>query len=424
MKALFLALCFLLLPRLVLAAPPISLSVDRAPVRDVLQTLASLSGQSIITDPELRQTVSLELHELPFEEALDLITQSSGLSCRREGKFYLVSTPERFKQRFGSLSLHPLEYIPAKETAETLRPLFTGPLSYDSVTNTLLFGGDPAQDRQLAKALETLDRPTRQITLEARILSLDEDASRELGLQWNWGPLPTKSTDQTEDSGSQKTYAGRIHLGHGYSTQFQAVLSALCQEGKAKILATPRIITLPGKEASIFIGDHIPVVTEKVTNSTTSTTTEYVDAGIRLSYTPILSQDGLITAQVHTEVSTPTLISKLKNYRITSRTADTHVRMREKETLVIGDLISEQEQRRLESVPLLSKLPLLGEFFKFRSRSKSKTEVCMLLTPYITEPGHSPSIYGPAEQEARAGHQPASSAPAALPQGEEPAAQP
>lgn len=132
------------------------------------------------------------------------------------------------------------------------------------------------------------------------------------------------------------------------------------------------------------------MVTEKVTNSTTTSTTEYVDAGIRLSYTPYLSREGLITAKVHTEVSTPTLITELKNYRITSRTADTHVRLRERETLVIGGLISEQEQQRLEEIPLLSKLPLLGELFKFRSTARNKTEVCMFLTPYLSDPARLP----------------------------------
>ena len=100
----------------------------------------------------------------------------------------------------------------------------------------------------------------------------------------------------------------------------------------------------------------------------------------------------MITASVHTEVSTPTLISELHNYRITSRTADTNVRLLEGETLVIGGLISDEEQKRLEAIPFLSKLPLLGNLFTFRSRKKTRTEVVMLLTPYLTEPGRSPTL--------------------------------
>ena len=390
MKYLFLGCLFCLLfpARWVLAqALPVTLSVSDAPVQDVLRTMASLSGQSIIVDPQVRQTITLELNDVPFDTALDMVTRSQGLTCRKLGDLLLVSTPHQLDTYFGTLTSRQLQYVSAQEAAKTLQPLFSSPLAYDTVTNSLLFNGSPGENERLDQALKTLDQPTKQVTLQARILSLQEEASRELGLQWDWSHLPYGSQSNNED------YAGRIHLGHGYGARFQAKLSALCRQGKARVLATPSIITLPGREASIFIGDHIPVVTEKITNSTTSTTTEYVDAGIRLAYTPVLSRDGLITAKVHTEVSTPTLIAEMKNYRITSRTADTNVRMRQRETLVIGGLISEEEQKRLEQVPLLAKLPLLGELFKFRSRSKTKTEVCMLLTPYVSDPGESPAIY-------------------------------
>lgn len=380
---LFCIFCIFTPVRWVLAAEPLSLSVQEAPVRDVLQSMAQMAGRNLVLDSQIPGTLSLEIQQLPFAQALEMVTRSQGLCFREEGNTLWVASPERMDALYGRLTVHPLEYISARETAETLKPLFSTPLAWSRDTNAILFHGSPGEENRLKEALKALDRPTRQITLEARILSLGESASRELGLQWDWSSLP-EGREKGEGG-----FGGRIHLGHGYGASFQARLSALCQEGKARVLATPRIITLPGREASIFIGDHIPVVTEKVTNSTTTSTTEYVDAGIRLSYTPYLSQDGLITAKVHTEVSTPTLIAELKNYRITSRTADTHVRLREKETLVIGGLISEQEQHRMEAIPLLSKLPLLGELFKFRSRSRNRTEVCMFLTPYLSGPGQS-----------------------------------
>ena len=171
-----------------------------------------------------------------------------------------------------------------------------------------------------------------------------------------------------------------------------AILEKAALETKLK--AETLDVTIPGKEASIFIGDHIPVQTEKHDSSGSYTATEYLDAGIKLQYAPIISEDGkMVTASVHTEVSTPVLISELKNYRITSRTADTNVRMYSGETLVIGGLISEEQQRTMQKVPFLSKIPLLGELFKNRSRSHSKTEVLLLLTPHITEAGASPAIY-------------------------------
>lgn len=101
----------------------------------------------------------------------------------------------------------------------------------------------------------------------------------------------------------------------------------------------------------------------------------------------------MITSAVHTEVSTPTLVSEIKNYKITSRTADTYVRMRNGETLIIGGLINEEEQKNIQKIPFLSNIPILGELFKNRSTTKNKTEVMMILTPHITEAGASPAIY-------------------------------
>ena len=107
----------------------------------------------------------------------------------------------------------------------------------------------------------------------------------------------------------------------------------------------------------------------------------------------------MITSEVHTEVSTPTLVADLKNYRITSRKADTHVRMLNGETLVIGGLIGDEETKVMQRIPLLSSLPILGQLFKNTTTRKTKTEVLMFLTPYVTEAGESPAIHKIEEKE-------------------------
>ena len=105
----------------------------------------------------------------------------------------------------------------------------------------------------------------------------------------------------------------------------------------------------------------------------------------RIVRVTIASDDGYITSAVHTEVSTPTLISELKNYRINSRTADTNVRMRNGETLVIGGLMSVTDLDNLSGIPGLMNLPILGELFKFHNRSKTYGEVYIMLTPFIMD---------------------------------------
>jgi Flp pilus assembly secretin CpaC len=243
--------------------------------------------------------------------------------------------------------------------------------------------------------VKALDKVTQQVTLEAKIISIAKTDEKDIGITWNWNSM--YNPDDDDATAPDSIYYGTISLAPVTSSGTKPTLNALITNGKAKILASPKLITIPGKEASIFIGDHIPVVTDKISNGTTTTTTEYVDAGIKLTYTPYISNDGLITSVVHTEVSTPTLVSELKNYKITSRTADTNVRMLNGETLVIGGLIDEEETRTIQKVPFLSNIPILGELFKNRIHNKSKTEVVMLLTPHLTDAGKSPAIYNPNE---------------------------
>ncbi|MBQ7883052.1 MAG: type II and III secretion system protein [Phascolarctobacterium sp.] len=291
-----------------------------------------------------------------------------------------------------------LNYARAQDVSKSLQNIFGGDkLAVDAITNAIIFKGNQPEGQRLLQAVRTLDIATKQVTLEAKVIALNKEDSKNLGVSWNWDKIPQNEDYQNNndyDSEDTNNYGGNFKFWRGYSFKFNATLNALFAKGKAKLLATPSIITIPGREASIFIGDHIPVQTEKHNSTGSYTTTEYLDAGIKLTYTPIVSSDGkMVTATVHTEVSTPTLVSEMKNYRITSRTADTNVRMLNGETLIIGGLLSEEEQRSIQKVPLLSNIPIFGELFKNRSKRKAKTEVIMLLTPHITEAGKSPAIY-------------------------------
>lgn len=287
-----------------------------------------------------------------------------------------------------------LNYVQAAEIKEALQALCrVGKISTEPLNNNILFYGPQQEVQILKQAITSLDTPTSQVTLQAKVISIDNEASKNLGVNWSWDIIPQRSNSKNTQSDSSANN-GRFKFWRGYSFNFGATLNALQAQGKIKILATPSIVTLPGKEASIFIGDHIPVQTEKHDSSGNYTSTEYLDAGIKLKYTPILDKDNtMVTATVHTEVSTPSLISEVKNYKITSRTADTNVRMKSGETLVIGGLINEEEQRTLQKIPLLGDIPILGNLFKNRHHAKSKTEVVLLLTPYITPSGQSPAIY-------------------------------
>ena len=178
---------------------------------------------------------------------------------------------------------------------------------------------------------------------------------------------------------------GRSITGHPYTFFFQARLNALVSQGKARILAKPNVVTMNGKEAEILIGNKIPVLVEHVDNGVRTTTTEYRDAGIKLSYTPRISEKNEITAHINAEVSTPYLVPEMKAYRIITRQADTMVRLKSGDMLTIGGLIDKEESRTFRKIPVLGDIPLLGKLFQSRSKSLEESEIVIIIRADIVE---------------------------------------
>ena len=130
----------------------------------------------------------------------------------------------------------------------------------------------------------------------------------------------------------------------------------------------------------INIGSEVPVPTVATTNATTTTSIEYREAGIILKCTPRVNEDGIITVKVHTEVSSPLYVEDMKAYRFQKRSADTTVRLKDGETMVIGGLIGKDEAKQMSKVPFLGDIPILGNLFKHIQNSKTDSEIMIFLT--------------------------------------------
>lgn len=284
-------------------------------------------------------------------------------------------------------------------------------------SQSLVLYGTEAEAQAVRSLLKTLDVPAPQVSLEAKIVALSRAASRELGVEWDWSALPqTPEVDETwemrrhtvtTESGKRMTEYedvprtkihrswkdgssvpgvlrfGRSPAGVPFEFYYEAKINALVTDGKAKLLSRPNITTLTGKEAVIKIGGDVPVPTTETTDRSTTTSFTYRNAGIILRCTPWVSDDGTITAAVHTEVSSPLYVADLKAYRFQERSAHTTVRLRDGETMVIGGLIGSEETRSLSKIPFLGDLPVLGAFFKSERKSTSDSEIIMFLTAHV-----------------------------------------
>jgi type IV pilus assembly protein PilQ len=401
-KTILIVLLLTMTTGLVEADNLVNINVVNTEVRDVLTALSSVGGVSIAADDSVTGKITIRLNDVPFDTALDLVIKTKGLSYQRIGNVIVVATLERMNKSFGVTQIFKLNFAKADDVKKSLAAIVTEDrLKVDAATNSIVFSGLPGEIGAITQVLTELDIPYQQISLEAKVVAISKNATKDLGFDWQWSNLPTVAQTNTNTTaiGASTTntttvtrdYPGVISFGRNpegqrFELDFQAKLSALISKGNAKILAKPNITTLNGREALILIGDKIPVLTEQTDSSgKTSTTVTYVDAGIKLQYTPRINSDGLITATVHTEVSSPTLVPEVKAYRITTRAADTNVRMRDGETMVIGGLIGSDESGGDNKIPGLSDLPILGALFKSTHTVKNETEVMIFLTAHIVK---------------------------------------
>lgn len=443
--------------------PLISLNVVDEDVSTVIHTLAKLGGVNVVIDSSVAGKVTIQLNDVPFDSALDILAKTKGLSCNLSDNVLIVGQADKMNNNFGTVNIFKIKYAKAADAVQMLGLLFSdktaagkaeeasakpaeeqknpqinislsqpgqktesgsqvsgGSVSIpsrfrvDEATNSIIFVGSPSEVEQINKILTEIDIPYQQVSLEAQVVSANKSDLKDLGLDWTFSAAPVYPEREEpeitwDESGKNITHVvpgkvtrqetsngsvgGIISFGSGpegypYEFYYQAKISALVSKDKANILAKPKVTTINGKEAHILIGDSVPLKKTTTSNDTTETSVEYKDVGILLKYTPRINADGYITATVHVEVSTPTQVSldtSTYAYKISKREAETEVRMKDGETMVIGGLINSQESRAFNKVPFFADLPILGSLFKSVHNSKEDTEVVIFLTPHIVK---------------------------------------
>ncbi len=433
-----------------LSAAPMTLSVHDADLRATIMLVAKTGGINVSIDDSVKGKISISLTNVEPLKILEIISRTKSLQLLKESGVFIVTASSVeamqsyvFPIKFGDaeilkeaviMSLDPdTEKLPNQTTrirnsdgSYTYRYTYRDDDSSDNdysenikradrvfvnpEVNALILFGTPAEYERVKKLLETLDVELKQVSVEAKILAIDKNATKNLGVEWTWSGIPQypehdrESYTRTNSDGvvthyEENTYTrksndstgygiirfGRSHEGYPFEFYYGARINALVTDGKAKILSRPNVTTIQGKEAVINVGSSVPVPTTSTTNSTVTTSIDYRDAGIILKYTPRINSDGTITAQIHTEVSTPQYVEDLKAYRFNTRSADTTVTVRNGEPMIIGGLIGAEESKSVSKIPFLGDLPILGALFRNHRKSKSESELIILLTAKVLE---------------------------------------
>lgn len=398
-------------------------------IRNLLTSIALANNLNIVISDEVQGNVSVKLSNINAQDMIKIIVANNNYTYQFKDNVIYISKGDK------DINLYTVQinYLELDKIAQTINLMLTGNLTdkiddkdkktainnkvmIDESENTISFYGTLKQYEQRKNFLQEQDKPQKQVSLEAKVTAIQKDAAKDLGVSWEWSKLPqspeheitydtVKHTVINEDGSKEEitdylpvdevtrkwnddeNIPGVIRFGKGvdgypYEFYYAAKIDALISDGKANILARPNITTIQGKEAVINIGSEVPVPTVSTTNSTTTTSIKYREAGIILKCTPRVNEDGIITVKVHTEVSSPMYVEDMKAYRFQKRSADTIVRLKDGQTMVIGGLIGSDEAKQMSKIPFLGDIPILGNLFKHIQKSKSDTEVMIFLTAH------------------------------------------
>jgi len=431
----------------------LTLNFQDIETRAVLQLLAETSGRNIVVSDTVQGNVTLRLRNVPWDQALDIVMTTKGLDMRQNGSVIIVAPAEEINAR-------ETADLEAKAAINELEPLYSeflqvnyakasdlatliggsasanallsdrGSVGIDERTNTLLVQDTAERLQDIRRLVRTLDIPIRQVLIETRIVVVNDDFSRDLGVRFGFtgvrqnssdGIISVTGTGEGSDiivgsalenlSNSGQPFpvtapgitdrynvnvpidnaAGRIALAvldSDYIVDLE--LTALQAEGRGEIVSTPRIITANQKEAHIEQGVEIPY---QESASSGATVTQFKKAVLSLQVTPQMTPDDNIIMDL--------LVSKDNVGELTSsatggfvpsidtREIETQVLVRDGQTVVLGGIYETERRETINKVPFLGDIPGVGNLFKSRSNVSNKAELLIFVTPRILNEGSS-----------------------------------
>ncbi len=363
----------------------------------VLSRVAKEAGLNIMVDDALaKRTVSLTLTDMKPEEVLQYIASAYGLALSKQGDIYMVCEgvpTDLATYRASGTQSFPMQFVRA-QTASELLPTFLYSYAHVNAKQNAVVVSAPTQMLQkIERDLTKVDIAPPQVMVEAIAIETSsvDDVLTTLSVTGQ-GRVGTFALDN-EVGDITYTTIGAL------PADYQARLRALVASHKAKINAMPRMAVVNGQSADIFVGAQRFIRVEYYQYGNKQEKIQGVDVGTRLTVSCWTGGNGEITATVSPQVSNIIELERDTGLpTLSSRTASTTVRVKDGETILIGGLTQQQDYWSTRKIPILGDLPLIGFLGRSRSKTSTKNDLVILITPRIlTESGHLPN----AEEEQR-----------------------
>ncbi len=408
-------------PRTLSAGPrqfngePLSLNLKDADIKDVVRTFAELTGLNIAVDPGVTGSVTVDFVDVPWDQALDLILRQNNLTYVLEGNVMRIGTIDRLaaevqaarrldeEQRLNvplTTLGFKLSYARATDVAALLRDIASprARIIVDARTNQLMISEVPIYLETMQNLIATVDIPTRQVMIEARIVESSRTFTQEWGVDWDFGG----TLDPALGTGTGLVFPNRVGFTGGpfnfggaaapvLTLQFLDVLGvfnldvtlrAAEASGYIKVISAPRVTTQDNTAAEIQSGFQIPYQTR--VNFTTTVT--YLDATLRLTVTPQITEAGTVIMDIAVQKNEPAeglAIEGSAGTPLTTRQARTRLMVRDGGTAVIAGIFQTRDNRAQARIPILHNIPIIGELFKTHEINTAHDELLIFITPRI-----------------------------------------
>jgi type IV pilus assembly protein PilQ len=429
---------------------PLTLTFQDLETRAVLQLLADFSGLNIVVSDSVQGSVTLRLQDVPWDQALDIVMTTKGLDMRRNGNVVIVAPAEEIAAREQAL----LEARNALQEIEPLRSEFIqvnyakaadlaaliggtgensliserGSVAIDERTNTLLVQDTADRLADVRRLVTTLDIAIRQVQIESRIVIVNDDYSRQIGVRFGATMVQENSTngmismtgtsegsdtmvssalDNLSTTGTPfpvdigpaaERYNVNLPVGNPAGSIALAILdsdylvdlelSALQAEGNGEIYSTPRVIVSNNAQARISQGVEIPY---QESSSSGATTTQFKEAVLSLTVTPqITPDDRIIMELIVTKDSVGEIVPTGTGGFVPSidtRDVQTSVLVNDGETVVLGGIYETENRDNVAKVPVLGDIPGLGFLFRTKNTTSNRAELLIFVTPRILRDG-------------------------------------
>ena len=408
----------------------VSVDFKDADIRQVLRIISLKSGVDIVAGSDVEGLVTIKLTNVPWEEALDIILRTYGLTYEHKGRIVRVLTLKSLEQETLSTEVFPLDYAKAKEVPDILKEMLSerGRIKFDERTNTVIVTDLPTILFQIKQVIGRLDQRTPQVLIETRVVETRLAKDERLGINWSPSmtltasaaslpstfPFPggsrlggfgqnfiprsgafSPATGASLPDGRVPEVGGTFTFGTLSSTGLATVINFLQSRTDTHIVSNPTISALNNQEAKIHVGEEYPIPNFSIDPSSGRTTiTGYTpkQIGTVMTVTPHVNPSNEIVVDLKPEViafsSNVTYDTGAGNSvslpRFTTQTAQTQVRIRNNETVAIGGLVKQTEAKTEVKVPILGDIPILGLLFKNTTRYGGSDPVRQDLLIFLT----------------------------------------